>query len=191
MILLKPKLSTYISLSAVVLMLLLGLILMLRDFTYSRSFGLWFYLVGCSLLTLVLLMLFVKMMAGWRFISAGKEQVVIKLPLRGSTKVYPVAEILAWEEETVLANKREFKQVTLVFKDRNSISVSNHEHEAYTEFINYLKKKAPKPLVKPKKSWVNFWLSATLTMAKKERESMRIIVQCTRYQVVIRVRAEF
>ncbi|MDP4747310.1 MAG: hypothetical protein NWQ52_03110 [Algoriphagus sp.] len=152
MILLKPKLSTYISLSAVVLMLLLGLILMLRDFTYSRSFGLWFYLVGCSLLTLVLLMLFVKMMAGWRFISAGKEQVVIKLPLRGSTKVYPVAEILAWEEETVLANKREFKQVTLVFKDRNSISVSNHEHEAYTEFISYLKKKAPKQLVKPKKS---------------------------------------
>ena len=91
------------------------------------------------------------MMAGWRFISAGKEQVVIKLPLRGSTKVYPVAEILAWEEETVLANKREFKQVTLVFKDRNSISVSNHEHEAYTEFISYLKKKAPKQLVKPKK----------------------------------------
>lgn len=152
MILLKPKLSTYISLSAVLLILLGGLVLMLRDFAYKGSFALWFYLVACSIITLVLLMLLIKMMAGWRFISAGKDHIVIKLPLRGSTKVYPVTEILAWEEETVLANKREFKQVTLAFQDQNSISVSNHEHEAYTEFINYLKKKAPKQLVKTKKS---------------------------------------
>jgi hypothetical protein len=152
MILLKPKLSTYISLSAVLLILLGGLVLMLRDFAYKGSFALWFYLVACSIITLVILMLLVKMMAGWRFISVGKDHIVIKLPLRGSTKAYPVTEILAWEEETVLANKREFKQVTVAFKDQNSISVSNHEHESYTEFINYLKKKAAKQLVKPKKS---------------------------------------
>jgi hypothetical protein len=152
MILLKPKLSTYISLSAVLLILLGGLVLMLRDFAYKGSFALWFYLVACSILTLVLLMLLIKMMASWRFISAGKDHIVIKLPLRGSTKVYPVTEILAWEEETVLANKREFKQVTVAFQDQNSISVSNHEHEAYTEFISYLKKKAAKQLVKTKKS---------------------------------------
>ena len=152
MILLKPKLSTYISLSAVLLILLGGLVLMLRDFAYKGSFALWFYLVACSIITLVILMLLVKMMAGWRFISVGKDHIVIKLPLRGSTKAYPVTEILVWEEETVLANKREFKQVTVSFQDQNSISVSNHEHESYTEFINYLKKKAPKQLVKPKKS---------------------------------------
>ena len=152
MILLKPKLSTYISLSAVLLILLGGLVLMLRDFAYKGSFALWFYLVACSIITLVILMLLIKMMAGWRFISAGKDQIIIKLPLRGSTQVYPVTEILAWEEEIVLANKREFKQVTVAFQDQNSISVSNHEHEAYTEFINYLKKKAPKQLVKTKKS---------------------------------------
>jgi hypothetical protein len=152
MILLKPKLSTYISLSIVLLILLGGLVLMLRDFAYKGSFALWFYLVACSIITLVMLLLLVKMMAGWRFISAGKDQIIIKRPLRGSTKVYPVTEILAWEEETVLANKREFKQITLAFQDQNSISVSNHEHEAYTEFINYLKKKAPKQWVKTKKS---------------------------------------
>jgi hypothetical protein len=152
MILLKPKISTYISLSAVLLILLAGLVLMLRDFAYKGSFALWFYLVACSIITLVLLMLLVKMMAGWRFISAGKEHIVIKLPLRGSTKAYPVTEILAWEEETVLANKKVFKQVTVVFSDQQSIAVSNHEHEAYTEFIAYLKKKAAKQLVKSKKS---------------------------------------
>jgi hypothetical protein len=96
-------------------------------------------------------MLLVKMMAGWRFIFAGKDHIVIKLPLRRSTKTYTVNEILAWEEEKVLANKREFKQVTLVFQDRNSISVSNHEHQAYAEFLAYLQKKAGKQAIKKKK----------------------------------------
>lgn len=152
MVVIKPKISTYISLSLVVLILLTGLVLILRDFSYKGSFGLWFYLLASSLITLVVLILLVKMMAGWRFVSAGKDHVVIKLPLRGSTKVYPVSEILAWEEETVVANKREFRQVTIVFQDKYSISISNHEHEAYTEFVNYLKKKAQKQKIKMKKA---------------------------------------
>jgi hypothetical protein len=151
MVIIKPKVSTYISLSIVLLVLTTGLVMLLRDFTYKGSFGLWFYLVACSLITLVMLMLLVKMMAGWRFISAGKEQITIRLPLRGMTKDYPVTQILAWEEETVLANKREFKQVTIAFTDKNSISVSNHEHEAYTELVNYLKKKAAKQRIPQKK----------------------------------------
>lgn len=92
------------------------------------------------------------MMAGWRFITAGKEHIIVKLPLRGMTKVYPLSEIMLWEEETILANKREFKQVTIAFQDQQSISVSNHEHEAYTELVNYLKKKAQKQMIKTKKA---------------------------------------
>lgn len=152
MVVIKPKISTYISLSIVVLVLLTGLVLILRDFAYKGTFGLWFYLIASTLITLVLLMLLVKMMAGWRFISAGKEHIVIKLPLRGNTKAYPVSEILAWEEEVVTANKREFRQVTIAFQDKQSISISNHEHEAYTEFVNYLKKKAQKQQIKMKKA---------------------------------------
>lgn len=152
MVVIKPKISTYISLSFVLLILVTGLVLILRDFAYKGSFGLWFYLIASTLITLVLLMLLVKMMAGWRFISAGKEHIVIKLPLRGSTKAYPVSEILAWEEEVVTANKREFRQVTIAFQDKQSISISNHEHEAYTEFVNYLKKKSQKQQIKTKKA---------------------------------------
>lgn len=152
MVSIKPKISTYISLSLVLLVLSGGLVLILRDFSYKGSFPLWFYLVACSLITLVILMLLVKMMAGWRFITAGKDHIVIRLPLRGSTKTYPVSEILAWEEETILANKREFKQVTIAFQDHQSISISNHEHEAYTDLVNYLKKKAQKQMIKNKKA---------------------------------------
>lgn len=151
MVTIKPKISTYISLSIVVLVLVTGLVLMLRDFAYKGSFALWFYLVACTLITVVLVMLLVKMMAGWRFITAGKDHIIIRLPLKRLTKAYPVSEVLLWEEETVMVNKKEFRQVTIAFQDRNSISVSNHEHESYTELVNYLKKKAAKQMVPSKK----------------------------------------
>lgn len=152
MIVIKPKISTYIPLTLIVVALLIGLVLLMKDFSTKGSFGLWFYLVACSLITVVVLMLLVKMMAGWRFVSAGRDHIVIKLPLHRKMKAYPVSEILAWEEEIVVANKREFRQATIVFQDKNSISISNHEHEAYSEFVSYLKKKAQKQLIKTKKA---------------------------------------
>ena len=152
MIVIKPKGSTYFSLGIIVVALLAGLILILRDFAYKGSFGLWFYLIAASLITLVLLMLLVKMHAGFRFITAGRDQIIVKLPLRGFQKAYPIAEILAWEEEVVIANKKEFKQLTIAFSDQQSISVSNHEHHAYPDLVNYLVKKAPKKKVKNKKA---------------------------------------
>ncbi|MDF2158607.1 hypothetical protein [Algoriphagus sp. CAU 1675] len=152
MISIKPKGSTYFSLGLIVVILLAGLIMILRDFAYKGSFGLWFYLISATLITLVLLMLLVKMMAGFRFITAGRDQIIVKLPLRGYQKAYPVSSILAWEEEVVVANKREFKQLTIAFSDKQSISISNHEHESYTELVKYLHKKAPKQQVKKKKA---------------------------------------
>ena len=148
----KPKVSTYISLSMVLLILIAGLIFILRDFAYKGSFGFWFYLIACSIITLVILMLLVKMMAGYRFITAGKDQIIVKLPLRGYTKVYPIAQIIAWDEEIITANKRQFKQLTIAFTDKQSISVSNHEHEAYVDLVDYLSKKAGKQKVKNKKA---------------------------------------
>ncbi|MBN7812335.1 hypothetical protein J0A68_15385 [Algoriphagus sp. H41] len=152
MVVIKPKISTYVSLGLILAVLFTGLILLLRDFAYKGSFGLWFYLIACSLITVVILMLLVKMLAGWRFITAGRDHIVVRLPLKRLTKAYPVSEILAWEEEVILANKKEFRQVTIAFEDRNSIAVSNHEHESYTELVNYLKKKAGKQMIKTKKA---------------------------------------
>lgn len=97
-------------------------------------------------------MLLVKMLAGYRFISAGKDQITVKLPLRGYTKVYAVSQVLVWEEEVIRANKKEFRQVTIAFTDKQSISVSNHEHEAYSDLVAYLVKKAGKQQVKSKKA---------------------------------------
>lgn len=144
----KPKKSTYFSLTIVLLILLSGLIYLLNDFTYSRSFGLIFYLICAPLVTLVILMLLVKMMAGYKFISVGKDKVTTRLPLRGKSKTYDLKQILAWEEEKVIANKKEFRQVTIVFDDKTSFTMSNHEHVNYEEFVVYLSKKASSKKVK-------------------------------------------
>ncbi len=132
--------------------LVAGLVFILRDFAYKGSFGLWFYLVACTIITVVLLMLLVKMLAGYRFISAGKDKIEVRLPLRGYHKAYHVKDILAWEEEIITANKKEFRQVTIAFSDHQSISVSNHEHDSYSGLVEYLKKKAGKKKVKNKKA---------------------------------------
>src|SRR5690606_15971720 len=111
----KPKLSTYFSLSVVVAILISGLIYILNDFGTKLSFSLPFYLISSSLLTLVLLMLLVKMMAGYRFLSAGKGKLEIRLPLKGLKKIYTLPQVKAWNEEIIKANKREFRQITIVF----------------------------------------------------------------------------
>jgi len=93
-------------------------------------------------------MLAVKMLAGYRFITVEKGQIEVRLPLRGYKKSYLIEDILAWEEEIVKANKKEFRQVTVAFSDHQSISVSNHEHEVYKDLVDFLAKKAIKKKVK-------------------------------------------
>lgn len=144
----RPKKNTYFSLSLVLLILISGLIYILNDFATARSFGLIFYLISASLLTVVVLMLLVKMMAGYKFISAGKEKITTRLPLRGQSKTYDLSEILAWDEEKIIANKKEFKQLTVAFSDKTSFTMSNHEHVNYEEFVQYLIKKSGKKRVK-------------------------------------------
>lgn len=144
----SPKKNTYFSLSLVLLILISGLIYILNDFATSRSFGLIFYLISASLITVVVLMLLVKMMAGYKFISAGKEKITTRLPLRGQIKTYELTDILAWDEEKIIANKKEFKQLTVAFSDKTSFTMSNHEHLNYEEFVQYLIKKSGKKRVK-------------------------------------------
>jgi hypothetical protein len=144
----QPKKSTYFSLGIVVFILFSGLVFLLRDFAISRSFGLIFYLIATSLITLVILMLLVKMMASYKFILAGKDQIIVKMPLKGTTKNYELTQVKVWNEEKVMANKKEFKQLIIVFEDLFSISISNHEHVNYDQLIAYLKKKLIQKLLR-------------------------------------------
>jgi len=144
----KPKSSTYFSLLIVVGILFAGLIYILLDFSRSQTYSFLFYIFSASLLTVVLLIILVKMMAGYRFITAGKEAIQIRLPLRGLKRRYDLSQVLAWQEEKIMANKKEFKQMTIVFSDKTSFSLSNHEHTQYEDLNKYLQKKVPRKKIK-------------------------------------------
>jgi len=148
MIYCKPKRATYISLGLVVVILISGLSYILNDFSSRQTYSMAFYLISSALLTLVILLISVKMMAGYRFITAGNAKIIVRLPLRGIKKSYELTEILAWQEEIVITNKKEFRQLTIAFEDKTSISLSNHEHTGYLELYSYLMKKVPKKKVK-------------------------------------------
>ena len=144
----KPKFSTYISLAVVAAILVAGLIYLLQDFTYNQSFSLVFYLISCSLITVVLLIILVKMMAGYRFVSVGKGKIEVQIPLKALKKTYELAQVKAWEEEIIMANKREFRQLTIVFDDHTSISLSNHEHTSYLDLLKFFQSKLNKKKVR-------------------------------------------
>lgn len=146
----KPKTGTYVALGLILVALLAGLVSTLSHFATQRSYPVWLYLSVTVLLTIVLLLLLVKMMAGFKIISAGNGKIVTWLPLRRKTNVYPLADVLAWDEEKVVANKREFRQLTIVFADKSSFSISNHEHVNYDQFLKYLQKKLPNKKPKTK-----------------------------------------
>lgn len=143
----KPKLSTYVSLGVVVGILIAGLIYLLTDFSTRQSYSLLFYLISCSLITVVLMIILVKMMAGYRFISAVKGKLEVRLPLKALKKTYGLVQVKVWQEEIILANKREFRQLTIVFDDNTSFSLSNHEHTSYMELLKYFQSKLGKKKV--------------------------------------------
>jgi hypothetical protein len=131
----------------VLLILVSGLIYILNHFATQRTFGLAFYLIASVILTLVILLLLIKMMAAFKFISAGKEKIITSLPLRGKTISYDLNQVMVWDEEKMISNKREFKQLTIAFDDNTSFTISNHEHVNYDDFVQYLQKKVPKKKV--------------------------------------------
>jgi hypothetical protein len=147
----KPKTSTYFALGLIVFVLVGGLIYTLNHFATQRTFGLLFYLFSSVLLTLVILLLLVKMMAAYKFISAGKGMIITQLPLRNQTKKYLMNQVLVWDEEVIITNKREFKQLTIVFDDNSSFSISNHEHINYEDLVKYIQKSIPKKKAPAKK----------------------------------------
>ncbi len=140
----KPKINTYLALGMVLVTLLGGLIYILNHFANYRTFNIFYYLFASVLLTVVILLLLVKMMAAYKFIYASKDTITVRLPLRGSIIKYKTNQVLVWDEEIVNANKKEFRQTTIVFDDKTSFTLSNHEHVHYDEFVNFLLKKVPK-----------------------------------------------
>jgi hypothetical protein len=147
----RPKPSTFFALGIIVLAQIGGLIYILNHFATKRTFSVIIYLIVTVFLTLIIVLLLVKMMAAYKFIAIGNEKIITKNPLHGRKSTYSFAQVVVWEEESVVTNKREFKQLTIVFDDKSSFTISNHEHLNFDEFSKYLHKKLIKKKIIPGK----------------------------------------
>lgn len=72
---------------------------------------------------------------------------MLRIPLKGLSRTYPLSSIKAWQEEVIMANKKEFRQLTILFDDHASFSLSNQEHTSYSELIKLFKGKLAKKKV--------------------------------------------
>lgn len=151
MIICKPKLGTYLALGLIVTILIGGLVYALHHFANYRTLPTWLYLSATVILTLTLILLLVKMLSGYKFLKVHQNKIIINLPLRNQTIIHPINSILVWDEEIVQSNKRLFKQLTMVFEDKTSFSLSNHEHNGYDELSDFFKKKLGKKQAKSRK----------------------------------------
>jgi hypothetical protein len=58
-------------------------------------------------------------------------------------KKYSINEIVAWRENKVKTGKSsEYKELQILFADKNKLSIGHKEHTEYPRMIQYLKQKA-------------------------------------------------
>jgi hypothetical protein len=81
----------------------------------------------------------------YKIISLGSNQIQIRYPVLRSEVKYSVNEILAWRENIVKTGKKsEYKELQIMFSDKNKLTIGHKEHTEYSRMVGYLMQKAPK-----------------------------------------------
>ncbi|GHN00506.1 hypothetical protein WSM22_19950 [Cytophagales bacterium WSM2-2] len=91
--------------------------------------------------TFVLYKIFIR----YKILRFGNNQIQIDYPVMRQTKKYSLDEIEAWRENKVKTGKTsEYKELQILFKDKNNLSVGHREHTEYARMVQYLAQKAPR-----------------------------------------------
>ena len=111
----------------------------------EARFAAWYnYAVVIVLLPIGIYVLF-KIFVQYKIIRLGNNQVQIDFPVMRKTKKYPLDEIIAWRENIVKTGKKsEYKELQILFSDKNKISVGHKEHTEYVQMVKYLTQKVAK-----------------------------------------------
>jgi hypothetical protein len=81
----------------------------------------------------------------YKILRFGDNKIQIEYPVLRQLQKYPLNEIVAWRENKVKTSKNsEYKELQILFADKNKLSVGHKEHTEYHRMIQYLMQKAPK-----------------------------------------------
>ncbi|MBI1769760.1 MAG: hypothetical protein HYR67_15445 [Bacteroidetes bacterium] len=102
------------------------------------------YLVLIVLIPIGLFVVF-RIFIQYKILRLGGNQIQIDYPVLRKSQKYSIEEIVKWRENKVKTGKNsEYKEVEILFSDRNKLSISHKEHTEYPRIVQYLTQKASK-----------------------------------------------
>jgi hypothetical protein len=112
---------------------------------FKSSQAQWYNYVVVAVLAPIGLFVLYRIFIRYKILRLGNNQIQIDYPVLRQTKKYQINQIVAWRENKVKTGKTsEYKELQIVFADKNKLSVSHKEHTEYTRMIQYLSQKALK-----------------------------------------------
>jgi hypothetical protein len=81
----------------------------------------------------------------YKILRLGDNKIQIEYPVLRQLKKYSLDQIVAWRENKVKTGKTsEYKELQILFTDKNKLSIGHKEHTEYHRMIQYLMQKAYK-----------------------------------------------
>jgi hypothetical protein len=81
----------------------------------------------------------------YKILRLGDNKIQIEYPILRQSKKYSLDQIVAWRENKVKTGKNsEYKELQILFTDKNKLNVGHKEHTEYHRMIQYLSQKAHK-----------------------------------------------
>lgn len=86
-----------------------------------------------------------KIFIRYKVIRAGNNEIEIVYPVLKRKENYPLRSIVAWRENVIKTGKNSlYKELEILFEDKQRISIGQKEHTEYTRLIQYLQQKLPR-----------------------------------------------
>ncbi len=150
MIVSKPKINTFFALG-VFLLLVYGIIAyMLYDISTSDVVPVWLYIL-LMLVAGIALTVSIKFVRSYQIIKLEKNRADLHLLFGLIKRRLYFKDLEDWQEEQVKTSNGIFKQLTVNFINKDSIRLSNQEHNNYEKVIGFLRKQFGKKEIKSRR----------------------------------------
>ena len=150
MIVSKPKINTFFALG-VFLLLVYGIIAyMLYDISTSDVVSVWLYIL-LMLVAGIALTVSIKFVRSYQIIILEKNRADLHLLFGLIRRRLYFKDLEDWQEEQVKTSNGIFKQLTVNFINKDSIRLSNQEHNNYEKVIDFLRKQFGKKEIKSRR----------------------------------------
>lgn len=150
MIVAKPKFNTFFALG-VFLLLVYGVITyMIYDISSSEIVSVWLYIL-LMLVAGIAVTVTIKFVSSYKVISLEKNRLDISMLFGLIRKRLYFKDLESWREERVKTSNGIFKQLSANFINKNSISLSNQEHDNYDKVVGFFRKHYGKKEIRQRK----------------------------------------